>query len=145
MVNARTQLYLDIVREGTEIYVLRAGTGNNGPSSSSAISGEVPETDTDSAGDTLAHRIAHIRSLFEQVDPSAPGSHTLVWPAFVAAAESRMLEDRQFFSAILRRIWESTGYANVLRGLDGLPQIWDGQARGERWTAVLPSLKTFVM
>lgn len=86
-----------------------------------------------------------MRQLLEQVNPTAPGSHTIVWPAFVAASESRSLDDREFFSAVLRRIWESTGYLNVLRGLDALPQIWEGQARGERWTAALPGLKTVVM
>lgn len=147
--NARTKLYVDIVCEATEIYLLRASSGNNHMpvlSNPSEIAGQPPEERIEPLNDDiLASRVAHVRHLFEQVDPAAPGSHTIVWPAFVAAAESRSLDDREFFSAVLRRIWESTGYSNVVRGLDALPQIWEGQTRGERWTAALPGLKTVVM
>lgn len=144
--NARTRLYMDIVREATRIYLLRASRGNNGVPTLSAKPGlEIPEENPEAANDIFATHIVHIRHLIGQVDPTAPGSHTIVWPAFVAAAESRSLQDREFFSAVLRRIWESTGYTNVLRGLDALPHIWEGQTRGERWTAALTGLKTVVM
>lgn len=155
--NARTKLYVDIVRAATEIYLLRARFGNTIHGSELPTSSAVLETDPALPGeveelaaelhhtDIFAPRIAHMRQLLEQVEPSAPGSHTIVWPAFVAAAESRTPEDRDFFSAVLRRIWASTGYLNVLRGLDALPEIWEGQTRGERWTAALPGLKTVVM
>lgn len=136
---------MDIVREATEIYLLRASSGKNGSLTSSAVTVQVMEENIEPTDDIFATRVAHIRQLFERVDPTAPGSHTIVWPAFVAAAESRSLDDRKFFSAVLQRIWNSTGYSNVSKALDALPQIWEGQTRGERWTAALPGLKTVVM
>lgn len=163
----RTRLYMEITRAATEIYVLRARSPGESSSSleSAAAAGEdrrrlettvLPLLSnleaTESALDetyspleSMPDRIAHIRALFGQVDPSAPGSHTIVWPAFIAAAESREKEDREFFSSILRRLWQSTGYANVLRGLDALPELWERQDRGQRWTAALQELKTVVM
>lgn len=156
----RTRLYMEITRAATEIYVLRARSPGDGPFESTGNTRlettvlpllsnldatETAMDDTYSPIESMPDRIAHIRSLFEQVDPSAPGSHTIVWPAFIAAAESREEENREFFSSILKRLWQSTGYANVLRGLDALPALWERQGRGQRWTAALQELKTVVM
>lgn len=161
--DSRTRLYMEITRAATEIYVLRACTpddtasGTAGPPTTTRSETTVlpllpnldaTETaidDTYSPLESMPDRIAHMRGLFEQVDPSAPGSHTIVWPAFIAAAESREEDNREFFSSILRRLWQSTGYANVLRGLDALPALWERQGRGQRWTAALQELKTVVM
>lgn len=160
--DSRTRLYMEITRAATEIYVLRAcspddtASGTAGPPttrSETTVLPLLPNLDaTESAIDdtyspleSMPDRIAHIRGLFEQVDPAAPGSHTIVWPAFIAAAESREEDNREFFSSILRRLWQSTGYANVLRGLDALPVLWERQGRGQRWTAALQELKTVVM
>ncbi|KAK2596429.1 hypothetical protein N8I77_013319 [Diaporthe amygdali] len=157
--DARTRLYMEITRAATEIYVLRAQTPDDTYDAAGTIRSETTvlpllsnldatETaldDTYTAIESMPDRIAHIRSLFEQVDPSAPGSHTIVWPAFIAAAESREEDNREFFSSILRRLWQSTGYANVLRGLDALPALWERQGRGQKWTAALQDLKTVVM
>lgn len=160
--DSRTRLYMEITRAATEIYVLRACTpddnapGTAGPPTTRSETTVLPllpnldatETaidDTYSPLESMPDRLAHMRGLFEQVDPSAPGSHTIVWPAFIAAAESREEENREFFSSILRRLWQSTGYANVLRGLDALPALWERQGRGQRWTAALQELKTVVM
>jgi hypothetical protein len=159
----RTRLYMEITRVATEIYVLRAHSpdeNNNGPLEnktskkmettvlpllSNLDATETALDDTYSPYDNMPDRIAHIRRLFDEVDPSAPGSHTIVWPAFIAAAESREEDDRVFFSSILRRLWRSTGYGNVLRGLDALPKLWERQGRGQRWTAALQELTTVVM
>lgn len=168
--DSRTRLYMEITRAATEIYVLRACSPDDsapdaaaaaGPPSSSSTN-KRPETtvlpllpnldateaamdDAYSPLESMPDRIAHLRGLFEQVDPAAPGSHTIVWPAFIAAAESREEDNREFFSSIMRRLWQSTGYANVLRGLDALPVLWERQGRGQRWTAALQELKTVVM
>ena len=123
----QTQLYVEIMRYATEIYLLRAR------------SSMIPVDEQQ-----MLEKIMHIRYLFQCVDQQAPGAHTLVWPAFVAAAETQEDENRVFFSAILRRIWEETGYANVLRGLESLPSIWK-QQRQRRWTSILPNLKIVVM
>lgn len=159
--DSRTRLYMEITRAATEIYVLRACTPDDTSSgvdlptrrSETTVLPLLPNLDaTETAIDetyspleSMPDRIAHMRGLFEQVDPSAPGSHTIVWPAFIAAAESREDDNREFFSSILRRLWQSTGYANVLRGLDALPALWERQRRGQRWTAALQELKTVVM
>lgn len=158
----RTRLYMEITRAATEIYVLRARNSDDNPLEtaggntrleagtvlpllSNLDATETAMDDTYSPIESMPDRIAHIRGLFEQVDPAAPGSHTIVWPAFIAAAESREEDNREFFSSILRRLWQSTGYANVLRGLDALPELWERQGRGQRWTAALQELKTVVM
>lgn len=156
----RTRLYMEITRAATEIYVLRARSPDNNPLEmagdkrlettvlpllSNLEATETAMDDTYSPIESMPDRIAHIRSLFEQVDPAAPGSHTIVWPAFIAAAESREEDNREFFSSILRRLWQSTGYANVLKGLDALPELWERQDKGQRWTAALQELKTVVM
>lgn len=156
----RTRLYMEITRAATEIYVLRARSPDDNPLESAGNTRmettvlpllsnldatETAMDETYSPIESMPDRIAHIRGLFEQVDPSAPGSHTIVWPAFIAAAESREEDNREFFSSILRRLWRSTGYANVLRGLDALPALWERQGRGQRWTAALQELKTVVM
>lgn len=158
--DARTRLYMEITRAATEIYVARARTPDDAsfdtdgttrsettvlPLLSNLDATETAMDDTYSPIESMPDRIAHIRGLFEQVDLSAPGSHTIVWPAFIAAAESREDDNREFFSSILRRLWQSTGYANVRRGLDALPALWERQGRGLRWTAALQELKTVVM
>lgn len=133
LADARTQLYSDINWRATQMYLLRASSASS-PGQSNSVDAVM-----------LGH-VAGIRVLLEQVDPASPGAHTLVWPIFVAAAEARTRYDRNFFSAALRRIWDRTGYANVLRGLEALPGIWASQAsKGPRWTAALPELKTVVM
>lgn len=92
----------------------------------------------------MQRTVDHMRELFQEVDSGAPGAHTLVWPAFVAAAEAQDVINRRFFSAVLQEIWETTGYVNVLRGLEALPMIWEQQGR-RRWTVMLPDLKVVVM
>lgn len=133
-VNARTQLYMDIFRQATEIYLLRARAA---PSADSLLA------DVDHF--EMPARVTHMRSLFERVEPDAEGAHILVWPGFVTAAEARKEDDRRYFAAVLQRIWETTGYANVRRGLDALPGIWARQGGQQRWTAALPELRTVVM
>ncbi|KAI3394040.1 hypothetical protein diail_3305 [Diaporthe ilicicola] len=160
--DSRTRLYMEITRAATEIYVVRVRSPDDASFDTDGITTRASETmvlpllsnldatetaidDTYSPVESMPDRIAHIRGLFEQVDLSAPGAHTIVWPAFIAAAESREEDDREFFSSILRQLWQSTGYANVQRGLDALPVLWERQGRGQRWTAALQELKTVVM
>lgn len=145
LVDGRTQLYIDIVREATELYLLRVNAPDNVSSLSPKLqSHPLSVTPCPDSGFTTP-RLASIRYLFEKVDPTAPGSHTIVWPAFVAAAESQSSGDKAFFTAVLQRIWYSTGYANVLKGLDALPEIWEQQRCGRNWTSMLSTLKTLVM
>ncbi|KAF3762766.1 hypothetical protein M406DRAFT_333137 [Cryphonectria parasitica EP155] len=152
-VDARTELYMHTIREAAEIYLARARTSEHCSAAypagleHSTILHTTGTTSTQrtEADDIISQRVVHMRRLFEQVDSSAPGAHALVWPAFVAAAESRREDDREFFSAALRQIWESTGYGNVLKGLNALPEIWERQEHGQEWTGVLTNLKTLIM
>ncbi|CAH0045741.1 unnamed protein product [Clonostachys solani] len=149
--DSTTQLYGEIVREATQIYIHRARIEEEARNSKSQSTTTTPQVQVEhnlvstTAIPTTSCRIARMRRLLEQVDPSSPGAHTIAWPAFMAASEASKEEDRQFFCATLERVWASTRYANVLRGLNALPMIWERQRHGERWTTVLPQLKTFVM
>ncbi|PSR84031.1 hypothetical protein BD289DRAFT_434998 [Coniella lustricola] len=128
LLDTRTKLYFDIIRESSELYVLRAKDAES----------SVPD-------ETFQRQLAYVKCLFEQVDPCAPGAHSIVWPAFVAAAESSADQDRAYFSGILQQIWDSTGYLNVLKSLQALPRIWECQTRGQNWTSTLIDLNTLIM
>ncbi|KAI1251611.1 hypothetical protein MGN70_006179 [Eutypa lata] len=91
----------------------------------------------------MEEKIAQIRALCERVDFSEPGAHALVWPSFVAAAETRYDEHRRFFCGILRSCWKITGYASILKGIKVLDDVWAQEQR--RWTALLPECKGFIM
>ncbi|KAI1799308.1 hypothetical protein F4811DRAFT_568391 [Daldinia bambusicola] len=73
----------------------------------------------------MEDRVQQIRTICEQIDPTVPGSHVVVWPMFVAGAESVSEEHRQYFSTALRKIYGMTGYANILRGFTVLPELWE--------------------
>lgn len=149
--DSTTQLYGEIVREATQIYIQRARIEEEASNSRPRSTSTTPQVQVEhnlvstTAIPTTSCRVARMRRLLGLVDPSSPGAHTIAWPAFMAAAEANKEEDRQFFCATLERVWASTRYANVLRGLNALPMIWERQRHGERWTTVLPQLKTFVM
>ncbi|KAI0843434.1 hypothetical protein F5Y06DRAFT_3886 [Hypoxylon sp. FL0890] len=74
-------------------------------------------------------RLQRLRALCERLGPTAPGVHAIVWPIFVGAAESCSDDDRMYFATMLRRIWERTGYANLSRGLEVLPELWAQRGR----------------
>ncbi|KAI1781138.1 hypothetical protein F4818DRAFT_451343 [Hypoxylon cercidicola] len=65
----------------------------------------------------MEDRIHKLRTLCKGLDPTAPGAHVVVWPIFVAAAESSSDDDRQYFTAVLKGLWERVGYANIYRGV----------------------------
>ncbi|KAI1373731.1 hypothetical protein F4677DRAFT_428078 [Hypoxylon crocopeplum] len=94
--------------------------------------------------DFMEARVQQIRTLCERLDPAAPGSHVIVWPIFVAAAESCSDKHRQYFTVLLRQLWERTGYANISRGLEVLPELW--AQRGRRsWTSALSEYRGLVV
>ncbi|KAK5120754.1 hypothetical protein LTR85_006112 [Meristemomyces frigidus] len=114
-------------RLARDIYLRRA-TGS-GSSSSTA--------DTTSAVETL-------RQLLLTVDPTAPAAHSLVWPYFVAGAESTTEEHKTFFKGRLEYLLASTGFANVRVALDTLRELWAGDTE-ERWTARLPKTTSVII
>lgn len=85
-----------------------------------------------------------LRDLLLELDPTAQGAHTLVWPYFIAAADSSTESHRQFFLSKLLHIEQTTGFRNVSVAIEKLPEIWREQ-RNERWTLALPKLLTVVM
>jgi hypothetical protein len=92
----------------------------------------------------MAQLIEEFRWLLLELEPSSEGAHTLVWPYFIAAAESKTKEDREFFYRRLEYIWCTTGYRNVCVAMDAVQTIWGGQG-GERWTKSLPDVTTIIM
>jgi hypothetical protein len=88
--------------------------------------------------------IEEFKWLLLELEPSSEGAHTLVWPYFIVAAESRTQEHRDFFYRRLNYIWSATGYRNIRVAMDALQKIW-GQQGFERWTASLPDITTIIM
>ena len=91
----------------------------------------------------MPQRIQCLKQLLIDLDPTAEGAHTLVWPYFIAGAESAIQEDRDFFYARLNHIWETTGYRNVLVAMNALQDIW--KRPDEPWTSWLPRIATVIM
>jgi hypothetical protein len=119
--------YSEAYRQASAIYLMRA------------------QSDFINLEDPLAIKlVARLKDLLIDVDPSSAGAYTLVWPYFVAAAESVLTEHRVFFRQRLEHIWEATHYRNVKVAIEALERIW--AKRGEkRWTAMLPSIATVIM
>lgn len=88
-------------------------------------------------------RIESLKQLLIDLDPTAEGAHTLVWPYFIAGAESTMQDDRDFFHTRLGHIWETTGYRNVLVAMNALEDIW--KRSSESWISWLPRIATVIM
>jgi hypothetical protein len=87
----------------------------------------------------------YIRSLPQDIHPGAPGSHALVWHCFIAAADSEVTEQRDFFVERLRHIYSSTACANIPKGLKMLEKLWERSSQ-QTWTELLPKISTtFVM
>ncbi|KAI1481242.1 fungal-specific transcription factor domain-containing protein [Daldinia eschscholtzii] len=84
----------------------------------------------------MEDRVQQIKTICEQIDPSTPGSHVVVWPIFVAAAESVSEDHREYFITVLKKIHGMTGYANILRGVTVLPELWD-QRGSKSWTSAV--------
>lgn len=114
-------------RRAREIYLLRA----------QSISGLLDEK-------LMGSLITDFKMLLLELEPTTEGAHTLVWPYFIVAAESKSMGDREFFYKRLEYIWGTTGYWNVKVAMDALLEIW-AQPGAERWTASLPNVATIVM
>lgn len=120
-------LYNEAYRRARDIYVLRA----------QASSGLIDEIEMD-------FLVEQLKSLIFELDPTTEGAHALVWPYFIAAAESKEDSNRQFFYARLEHIWKTTGYNNVKIALVELKRIWRLQ-HFQRWTSIMPEIATVIM
>ncbi|KAF3345926.1 hypothetical protein VdG2_06162 [Verticillium dahliae VDG2] len=70
------------------------------------------------------------------LDAHTPGAHALVWPYFVAAAESSLPEHREFFSGRLKDLHQFTGFGSITTALQALETIWAMQGI-KRWTEIM--------
>jgi len=123
-------LYNEAFRQARDIYLLRA-------QANSCVIDESHET-------RMRQLIQQLKLLLAELDPTTEGAHTLVWPYFIAAAESRDECDRQFFYKRLEHIWTTSGYENVKVALVELERIWQMQ-RLQRWTSIVPRIATIIM
>jgi hypothetical protein len=119
--------YNEAYRQASAIYILRA------------------QSEHIIIDDPLAIKlVARLKDLLTDVDPYSAGAHTLVWPYFVAAAESILPVHRTFFYQRLNHIWETTRYRNIKVAIDALDRIWARRGE-ERWTAMLPDIAMVIM
>jgi hypothetical protein len=72
------------------------------------------------------------------IDHTTEGAHALVWPYFVAAAESRSAEQREFFTSRLRALYGVTQFRSIPQAMKALPMIWERQEH-QRWTEIMTS------
>lgn len=91
-------------------------------------------------------RVQRYKDTLEQFPPGAPGEQVLIWATFVAASDCLLAEHQSFFRSVLWRLYEMIGFANLLKGIEQLEIIWRRRRRpGDRWTAMLPLSRAFVM
>ncbi|EAU29296.1 predicted protein [Aspergillus terreus NIH2624] len=83
-----------------------------------------------------------LKQVVSQIDPDEPGSHALVWVCFIAAADSRDPEHREFFTDRMNKVYAKTQFRNISAAIESLPGIWSAQGSG-RWTKEL--IPTLVM
>lgn len=98
----------------------------------------VPGSSTQSAD-----RIERFKAVLETIPDGSPGDHTLVWPTFIVASESRVPEHRLFFQQFLERQFLRNGFSNILKGLALLARIWESDDGA--WPALLPEPRVFIM
>ena len=75
-----------------------------------------------------------LRTLVLPITKATPGAHTLVWVYFIAAAESRTLGDRMFFSQRLGELYDIGRFGNIPVALATLNRIWALDHSQQRWT-----------
>ncbi|KAI1388754.1 uncharacterized protein F4822DRAFT_256191 [Hypoxylon trugodes] len=121
-------IYEELFRLAGEICVAREG---------SAV---LPTTLVDHIRDC----VTQIKLASENIEENTPGFHAIVWPVFVAAAESFSDSNRRYFTTVLKQLWERTSHVNILRGLEVLPDIW--AQRGKRsWISMILDYKGLVI
>ncbi len=77
--------------------------------------------------------VSLLRSLRQKVmylSHEVEGSHALVWTYFVAAAESTLPEDRDFFTQRLTALYGRTRFRSITVGLEALRKL---RLKNEQW------------
>jgi hypothetical protein len=88
--------------------------------------------DPDLASPDLPELLARLAA----ISPNMLGAHTLVWPCFVAGAETQNETDRVFVKEYLLAIYKRTGFKNVPAAVESLEKLVRGVGR-RRWTGCL--------
>lgn len=82
--------------------------------------------------------VERVRQTVIDMDPEADGSHALVWPFFIAAAESTLPEHREFFAGRLKQLFSNTRFGSIPVALDTLKYIWS-KSDTTSWTDIVTS------
>ncbi|OAA52129.1 Fungal transcriptional regulatory protein [Cordyceps fumosorosea ARSEF 2679] len=80
--------------------------------------------------------VERMRQIVTGMDLERDGSHALVWPFFVAAAESTLPAHREFFASRLERLFSNTRFGSIPVALNTLRYIWSKSATTS-WTDVV--------
>ncbi|PYI16246.1 hypothetical protein BO86DRAFT_127228 [Aspergillus japonicus CBS 114.51] len=91
----------------------------------------------------LSHLVDQFKQLLVLYPEVAQMDHVLVWSAFIIGLECRQTEDQRFFRRFLERQFRRNGFANIIRAMELLQQVWEGCAE-RNWAAELPQLQVFV-
>lgn len=89
----------------------------------------------------------NINKLVERISlipPCSPGAHALVWPCFVAGAETADPGQRAFFVDYMNSIYARTKFRNIPTAVRSLENIW-ARKGGKRWTQCLPELSNVLV
>ncbi|KAL5377430.1 hypothetical protein DPSP01_009768 [Paraphaeosphaeria sporulosa] len=89
--------------------------------------------------------IQEVAQRLSLMPPHTDGAHALVWPCFVAGAETSDPDQRAFFVNYMESIYARTKFRNIPLAVQSLRRFWE--SKGERrWTQYLPEYsKVLVM
>lgn len=82
--------------------------------------------------------VEKMRQTVIDMDIETDGSHALVWPFFIAAAESTLPEHREFFAGRLKHLFSNTRFGSIPVALDTLNYIWS-KSDTTSWTDIVTS------
>ncbi|KAK4939814.1 hypothetical protein LTR10_019987 [Elasticomyces elasticus] len=111
-------LLFDIMTQACRLYVLRAST-------------DPPLCDTVQLVEDFK-QVAEKVADYEHV----VGHHLLLWPYFVAGAESSTIPHRRYFFQKMQAMYRTTRCENTLKAMHQLNRIWEAQST-TRWTSLL--------
>ncbi|KAL1856662.1 hypothetical protein Plec18167_009100 [Paecilomyces lecythidis] len=95
--------------------------------------------------DVIAYLVQQFLTEASIFNASSPGGHILIWPFFIVGAECTSDRDREFISIQLQKLWELTGFGNIVYAIQFLRTVWQKDS-GENWTHNLAEeAKGFIM
>ncbi|VUC30717.1 unnamed protein product [Clonostachys rosea] len=124
----------DIVQQACDIYL-----GHVIPCGEHALDPTTPIGKLESI-----NRLSRFKQTLEIFPHDSPGEQVLIWATFMAASDCLLEEHKVFFEDFFRRHYMRSKFKNLEFGLDALRKIW-ARPLTERWTALLPQSKLFLM